>query len=138
MVGDDGARERPGGLVAPRVRAHDEELHGRRGGRGVRQQDGHGGALCKVGTVKLDVGIIRRFYADERTDEHERTGSDTDLPLKRDRLLTSYNMNTGLNAGQCAPFDIDDETDFPADDYIEAYTEACRRANALGARVIRY
>ena len=36
-------------------------------------------------------------------------------------------------------FDIDDdEIDFPAADYIAAYTEACNRAAKLGARVVRY
>lgn len=36
------------------------------------------------------------------------------------------------------PFDIYDETDFPASDHIAAYSEACNRARKYDARVIRY
>ena len=66
-------------------------------------------------------------------------GSETYCDFSAGEVASGWCVYTRRDSDDdSAPFDIDDETDFPADDYIEAYTEACRRANALGARVIRY
>jgi hypothetical protein len=65
-------------------------------------------------------------------------GNQTYCDFDAGEVPSGWCVYTRRDSDNGLPFDIDDETDFPASEYIAAYTEACDRANKLGARVIRY